>query len=183
MRRREVHHARGETMRRREFSALAVRPSRGRFERARSRRYCRWSGSSETNRLTSPPFRGRVPQRPQRNRLRRRPERDGRVPLAGRPVRSPTGADGRSGSRRTGCYCCAVLVPAREPKAGSDFGVGDDPVRIGLVASLAQPGGNATGINIFVQEVSAKRLRLLHELVPKAVRIAVLVNGRMPSSS
>jgi putative ABC transport system substrate-binding protein len=56
------------------------------------------------------------------------------------------------------------------------FGVSEDPVRRGLVTSLARPGGNATGINWFVQEVVAKRLRLLHDLVPKAVRVAVLVN-------
>ena len=56
------------------------------------------------------------------------------------------------------------------------FGVGEDPVRLGLVANLARPGGNATGINFFVAEVVAKRLRLLHDIVPKAVRVAVVVN-------
>ena len=56
------------------------------------------------------------------------------------------------------------------------FGVGEDPVKLGLVANLARPGGNATGINFFVSEVVLKRLGLLHDLVPGAVRIAVLIN-------
>ena len=56
------------------------------------------------------------------------------------------------------------------------FGVAEDPVKLSLVASLARPGGNATGINFFTAEVVAKRLGLLHNLMPKAVRIAVLVN-------
>jgi ABC-type uncharacterized transport system substrate-binding protein len=56
------------------------------------------------------------------------------------------------------------------------FGVGEDPVVLGIVASLARPGGNATGVNFFGFEIDAKRFGLMHELLPKATRFAVLVN-------
>jgi putative ABC transport system substrate-binding protein len=63
------------------------------------------------------------------------------------------------------------------------FGVNEDPVRLGLVASLARPGGNATGVNYLTAEVGAKRLNLLRELVPAMTRVAVLVNPANATSA
>ncbi len=79
-----------------------------------------------------------------------------------------------------------IAVPGSTPvsvaaKAATEtipiiFGVAQNPVELGLVKSLAQPGGNATGINFFNIETDAKRLGLMHELLPKAARFGVLVN-------
>src|SRR6476619_1546768 len=62
------------------------------------------------------------------------------------------------------------------------FGVGDDPVRIGLVTSLAVPGGNLTGVNFFSTELAAKRLELLRQMVPAAARVALLVDPNFTST-
>jgi putative ABC transport system substrate-binding protein len=77
----------------------------------------------------------------------------------------------------------ALAAKAATEKIPIIFGVSEDPVRLGLVANLARPGGNATGINFFVAEVVAKRLRLLHDMVPKAVRVTVLVNPANASNA
>ena len=63
------------------------------------------------------------------------------------------------------------------------FTSGADPVRIGLVSSFNRPGGNVTGLHIQFSQVVGKRLSLLHEMVPRAARIAVLVNPAHPSDA
>src|SRR3974390_1669408 len=83
--------------------------------------------------------------------------------------------------RRVAVIATAVTLTSLAAKAATAtipivFYTGGDPVELGLVASLARPGGNVTGVNVLTVEVVAKRLRLLHDLLPNAVRIAVLVN-------
>jgi putative tryptophan/tyrosine transport system substrate-binding protein len=62
------------------------------------------------------------------------------------------------------------------------FLIGEDPVRLGLVASLARPGGNLTGVNLFSGELAAKRLEILREILPAAHRVSVLVNSTGPNA-
>src|ERR1700716_1258574 len=62
------------------------------------------------------------------------------------------------------------------------FGIGGDPVKFGLVTSFNRPGGNVTGISFLTDELVPKRVGLLHELVPGAVRFALLVNPKTPNT-
>ena len=83
----------------------------------------------------------------------------------------------------TGGPTAALAAKAATTTIPIIFLVGADPAKMGLVSSLARPSGNLTGINLFANEMEAKRLELLHQLVPRARRIAVFVNSADASNT
>src|SRR3954451_24030874 len=127
---------------------------------------------------------GRVPPGTERSRLRRGTECGDRIPLGGGPLR-PAACIGRR-SRPQGRFdrgeqpACGTSREKRDLDDPGHLQGWRRPVGDGLVASLARPGGNLTGVSVLAFEVTAKRLELLSELVPRAGVIALLVNPNGP---
>jgi putative ABC transport system substrate-binding protein len=95
--------------------------------------------------------------------------------ISGRSGSSPSGGNHREHACDAGCEVATAMIPIV-------FVSADDPVRLGLVASFNRPGGNATGVYFLIAALEAKRAQLVHELVPKADMIALLVDPNFPSA-
>ena len=83
----------------------------------------------------------------------------------------------------TGGGASALAVKATAPTIPTVFSSATDPVQLGLVASLNRPGGNVTGVHVMTNSLEAKRLGLLHEMIPAATTIALLVNPFTPGAA
>jgi putative ABC transport system substrate-binding protein len=115
-------------------------------------------------------------------------ERLGRISLGRQSTRAPARAGNRSGAPTGAVIATMGTLPVSAAKAATTttpiiFLATEDPVGLGLVASLARPGGNLTGINLLSGELASKRLELLREMLPAATRVAVLVNPINPTNS
>jgi putative ABC transport system substrate-binding protein len=161
-----------------------VRPLRGRSRRARSSRRCRWWGFSARSLGSSEhvlhAFRRGLAES---GRIEgqnvaidyRVASGNARLPeLAADLARRQVSVIAASGS------VAAVASMTATQTIPIAFIAAEDPVKLGLVTSLARPGGNATGLNFFTAEVNAKRLGLLRELLPAARRVAMLMNPTNP---
>jgi putative tryptophan/tyrosine transport system substrate-binding protein len=89
--------------------------------------------------------------------------------------------------RQVALIVAVSTAPALAAKAATRdipvvFNIPDDPVKLGLIATLARPGANATGMHFLLGELGAKQLGLLQELLPKAIRVGLLINSRAPNS-